>query len=180
MLDTRKPYLGFRTLALLPIVLFLPSVVSFAIAEPGVVWPEYSGVFFHLAILFLINRMDAPAWAKAAGYSWIALDVLTGIMSINEVPYEITWPVRLGGHVFAGLWILMSSLSARDRAVRIVGAITGVWLGSFSFVANIAPEQLLYPASILIIAWFTLLATRYQPAGDAAPTPAASPAAALS
>ncbi|GAA3208059.1 hypothetical protein ACFO1B_18850 [Dactylosporangium siamense] len=152
----------FRTLALLPIVLFIPSLVSFAVSEPGVVWPEYSGVFFHLAILFLVARMDAPQWAKAAGYSWIALDVLTGILSINDVPYEITWPVRLGGHVFAGLWIAVSSVHARSVAIRVVGVLTGVWLGAFSFVADVAPEEALYPAGLLIVVWFGLLAVRYE------------------
>ncbi|MFB7085727.1 hypothetical protein [Streptomyces sp. NPDC056296] len=148
----------FRTLAIAPIILFTPSLVSFVIAEPGVKWPEYTGVFFHLAILLLISRMSAPDWAKAAGYGWIALDVLTGIMTINDVPYEITWPVRLGGHVLAGVWIVMSSAHARQRSLRIIGGLTGLWLGAYSFIANVAPEPVLYPASMLIIVWFTLLA----------------------
>lgn len=158
MLDPHKPYLPLRALAIMPIVLFIPSLVSFAIAKPGVVWPEYSGVLFHLAILFLIARLDAPAWSKAAGYGWITLDVLTGITSINGVPYDITWPIRLGGHVLAGTWILSSSLCARPVAVRVVGAITGIWLGSFSFVAHVLPAPVLYPAALLIIVWFALIA----------------------
>ncbi len=162
MPDPRNVHLSTKTIALIPIVLFIPSLVSFAVAEPGVVWPEYTGVFFHLAILLLVSRLDAPDWAKAAGYGWITLDVLTGILTINEVAYDITWPVRLGGHVLAGVWILLSSLYARQRAIQIVGALTGIWLGSYSFLANIAPEPVVYPASLLIIAWFILLATRYQ------------------
>lgn len=163
MLDPNKPYLSFRTLAVLPIILFLPTLVSFAVAEPGVIWPEYPGVFFHLAILFLIFRMRAPAWTKAAGVAWITLDVLTGIASINGVPYDITWPIRLSGHVFAGTWIATSSLFATRRSIHVVGVLTGVWLGGYSFVANIAPGPLLYPASLLIIVWFALLAWRYDP-----------------
>ncbi|MDI1463549.1 hypothetical protein QEZ54_21435 [Catellatospora sp. KI3] len=175
MRDPDKPYFSFRTAAILPIVLFLPSLVSFAVSEPGVVWPEYSGVFFHLAILFLIARMDAPVWAKAAGYGWITLDVLTGIMAINGVPYETTWPVRLGGHVFAGIWIALSSVYARHAAIRAVGVLTGVWLGGYSFVADIAPEEVIYPAGLLIIVWFALLAARYRPAE--APEPGLAAAA---
>lgn len=162
MLDPSKHYLRFRTIALIPVLLFIPSLVSFAISEPGVVWPEYPGVLFHLAILFLVSRMDAPDWAKAAGYGWIALDVLTGIMSINDVTYEITWPVRLGGHVLAGVWIAVSSACARQWLIRIVGGLTGVWLGSFSFIANIAPEPVLYPAALLIVVWFAVLAMMYE------------------
>lgn len=169
MLDPDKPYLSFRTLAVLPIVLFIPTLVSFAVAEPGVIWPEYTGVFFHLSILFVIFRMRAPAWTKAAGVAWITLDVLTGITWINGVPYDTTWPIRLGGHVFAGTWIATSSLFATSRSIRVVGVLTGVWLGGYSFVANIAPEPVLYPASLLLIAWFALLAWRYDP-DDRRPT----------
>ena len=170
MIDPRKNYLSFRMLAILPILFFLPSLVSFAISEPGVDWPEYTGVFFHLVILFLISRMDAPSWAKAAGYGWIILDVLTGIMNINGVDYDIHWPVRLGGHVLAGVWIATSSACARNLAVRVVGILTGLWLGGYSFVANIAPEEILYPAGLLIIVWFALLAIKYQPTRDADPS----------
>ena len=170
MIDPRKNYLSFRMLAILPILFFLPSLVSFAISEPGVDWPEYTGVFFHLVILFLISRMDAPSWAKAAGYGWIILDVLTGIMNINGVDYDIHWPVRLGGHVLAGVWIATSSACARNLAVRVVGILTGLWLGGYSFVANIAPEEIPYPAGLLIIVWFALLAIKYQPTRDADPS----------
>lgn len=104
-------------LPLLPFVLFLPTLVSFVIDEPGAVWVEFPGVFFHLAILLLISRLDAPDWAKAAGYGWIAIDVLSGILTINAVPYEITRPVRLGGHVLAGVWIAMSSVFLRRHPV---------------------------------------------------------------
>lgn len=179
MADLRTIRLSTRTLAIVPIVLFLPTLVSFAVSEPGAVWVEYPGVFFHLAILLLIARLDAPAWAKAAGYGWIAIDVLSGIMSINEVAYDITWPVRLGGHVLAGTWILMSSVHARHQATRVVGALTGLWLGSFSFVANIAPHLLLAPSSLLIIVWFVLLATTYDATQARTTSTDAAPAAAL-
>ncbi|GJF32527.1 hypothetical protein KNE206_52270 [Kitasatospora sp. NE20-6] len=162
MPDARDIHLRFRTLAVLPIVLFLPTLVSFAVAEHGVVWPEYTGVLFHLAILFLIARMEAPVWAKAAGYSWITLDVLTGILAINGVAHDLTWPIRLGGHVFAGIWIAVSSAFAHRPVIRILGALTGVWLAGYSFVGNVAPEEALYPAGLLIVVWFGALALRYE------------------
>ena len=155
----------FRVLALLPIVLFLPSLYSFAFSEPGVVWPEYTGVFFHLSILLLIARLDAPEWARAAGYGWIAIDVVAGILAINAVEYDIRWPVRLGGHVLAGVWIATASLYARHRVVQVVGVVTGVWLGGYSFVADVAPEEALYPAGLLIVVWFGLLAALYVTVG---------------
>lgn len=157
-----NPRFGFRMIAILPILLFIPSLVSFVISEPGVVWPEYSGVFFHLAILLLISKLDAPTWAKAAGYNWIALDVLTGIMSINGVAHDITWPIRLGGHVFAGVWIAVASACMSRQLIRIIGVVTGIWLGGYSFVADVAPDFVLYPSALLIVVWFALLAAMHE------------------
>ena len=158
--------LGFRTVALLPVVLFIPIVVSFVTTEPGTIWPEYIGVFFHLAVLPLIARMPAPEWARAAGYGWITIDVLTGITAINAVPYDITGPTRLGGHVLAGTWILVSALHARAVPARVLGAVTGVWLSGFSFVAHVVPGPVLYPAALLIVVWFALLAATQRTTDD--------------
>ncbi|MBP2334903.1 hypothetical protein JOF41_001081 [Saccharothrix coeruleofusca] len=69
-------------------------------------------------ILFLISRMDAPMWAKAAGFGWITLDVLAGALLINEVPAELPDQIRLGGHIPAG---------------------TGTWLGGYT--ATPIPER---------------------------------------
>jgi hypothetical protein len=162
MLIAQRELLSFRTLAILPIVFFLPPLVSFFVA-PGAVWIEYPGILFHLAILFLISRMDAPQWAKAAGYGWITLEVLTGVLLINEVPEGIAWPVRLGGHILAGVWIVTASLLARSRAIQVAGVIVGSWLALYSFGSHYLPEPFLYPASILMIVWLGLLAARYEP-----------------
>lgn len=144
-------------------MLFLPTLVSFVIDEPGAVWVEFPGVFFHLAILLVISRLDAPEWAKVAGYGWIAIDVLSGILTINGVPDEITWPVRLGGHALAGVWLAMSSVALRRPLVTAVGVVTGVWLGGCSFVIAHAPEWILAPSSILIMVWFAMLAWVHRP-----------------
>ncbi|GGP67775.1 hypothetical protein [Saccharothrix coeruleofusca] len=163
VLSSDREYLGFRTIAILPLLLFLPPLVSFFV-DPGARWAEYPGVLFHLAILFLISRMDAPMWAKAAGFGWITLDVLAGALLINEVPAELPDQIRLGGHILAGLWIATASLVHRVAVVRIVGAITGTWLGGYTFVAHSLPEPYLRPAAILLIVWLILLATTHRPA----------------
>jgi hypothetical protein len=77
VLSSDREYLSFRAIAILPLLLFLPALVSF-FTDPGSVWPEYPGILFHLSILVLVSRMDAPAWAKAAGFGWLTLDVLSG------------------------------------------------------------------------------------------------------
>ncbi len=134
-----------------------------------------------LRLTILVSRLEAAPWAKAAGYGWVALDVLAGILMINEVAYDTAWAVRLGGHVLAGVWIVSSSLVSRAWPVTVVGVITGLWLAGYSFVGNVLPESFLRPAGILILVWFALLAIFHRPAeGRAAtlsglPRPATSP-----
>ncbi|MFY1650979.1 hypothetical protein ACN27J_08785 [Solwaraspora sp. WMMB762] len=158
MFDPRRHYASLRLVALLPLFLFLPAVIAFFV-DPDVTWGEYLGVFFHLSILFLVSRLPAVPWAKAAGYGWVALDVLAGIMMINGIEYETAWAVRLGGHVLAGVWIVTSSLASHFWPVRVVGVLTGVWLAGYSFVGTHLAEEFLRPAGIMILVWFALLAT---------------------
>ncbi|MFI7121734.1 hypothetical protein [Amycolatopsis sp. NPDC049868] len=134
MLDSRRHYLSLRAVALLPLVLF-----------------------------FLVSRLEAAPWAKAAGYGWVALDVLAGILMINDVPHDTAWAVRLGGHVLAGVWIVSSSLVSRAWPVMVVGTITGLWLASYSFVGDVLPESFLAPAGICILFWFALVAIFHRP-----------------
>ncbi|CAM3843022.1 hypothetical protein KIPE111705_27590 [Kibdelosporangium persicum] len=162
MLDTRRHYASLRSVALLPLVLFFPAVIAFFV-DPDVAWGEYLGVFFHLSILFLVSRLEAAPWAKAAGYGWVTLDVLAGILMINDVAYDTAWAVRLGGHVLAGVWIVSSSLVSSARLVSVVGVITGLWLAGYSFVGEVLPETFLRPAGILILVWFALLAIFHRP-----------------
>lgn len=165
MFDARRHYASLRALALLPLVLFLPAVIAFFV-DPDVVWGEYLGVFFHLSILFLVSRLEAAPWAKAAGYGWVALDVLAGILMINDVAYDTAWAVRLGGHVLAGVWIVSSSLVSKAVPVAVVGVVTGLWLAAYSFVGDVLPESFLRPAGILILVWFALLAVFHRSAQD--------------
>lgn len=146
-----------RTLALVPIALFLPPVISFA-TDPGAKWAEYFGVFFHLSLLCLIARLPAPDWSRAAGYGWVVIDVMAGVLVINDVPEEFSGAVRLGGHVLAGMWIAPCAAYSARWPVRICGAVTGFWLAGYSFVGHVLPTQVLAPASLLLIGWLALIA----------------------
>lgn len=157
MFHSNRPYLSLRAVALVPLILFTPAVITFFVS-PDVLWGEYLGVFFHLSILFLVARLDAASWAKAAGYGWVALDVLAGILMINDIPYDVAWAVRLGGHVLAGTWIVAASLVNRSRIVAVLGIVTGLWLAGYSFVGTVLPEEALRPAGICILAWFAAIA----------------------
>jgi len=111
----------------------------------------------------------------AAGYGWVTLDVLTGSLMINGVPYDTAWAVRLGGHVLADVWIVSSSLVCEAWPVRVIGMVTGLWLASYSFVADVLPESYLRPAGICILIWFALLAIYHRSAEERS-AEAASPA----
>lgn len=173
MLDSNRPYLGLRGVALVPLVLFTPIVIAF-FTDPDAAWGEYLGVFFHLSIVFLVARLDAAPWARAAGYGWVALDVLAGILAINEIPADLAWAVRLGGHVLAGTWIVAASLVNRSRVVTTLGVVTGTWLGAYSLVATSVPEEALRPAGIGIVLWFAAIALLDR--SPATPHPAPAPA----
>ncbi|WP_285730275.1 hypothetical protein [Nocardiopsis sp. ATB16-24] len=177
MLDSARPYLSLRAAAVLPLVLFSPAVVAFFV-DPDVRWGEYLGVFFHLSILFLVSRLDAATWAKAAGYSWVALDVLAGVLVINGIDYDTAWAVRLGAHVMAGTWLIASSLTNRSRTVAILGTVVGLWLGGYSFVGTVLPEEALRPAGILILMWFASIALFDRSEKADKPAVRAQPAAA--
>ena len=147
---------------LVPIVLFLPSLVSFFTVKAGTVWPEYPGILFHLALLPVVANLRAPRFVQAAGYGWIAIDVLAGVLAINGLPFDTYWPVRMGGHVLAGTWIIGSSLLTSKRAVLIVGLITGLDLGGYSFFGTVLPMTFVYPAGILIVVWLILIAVNVR------------------
>ena len=148
---------GVRARALLSAALFVPPLVSFAV-DAGARWAEYPGILFHLSLLLLVPLLNAPTWARAAGYSWLAIDVLAGALLINNVSHDIADPVRLGGHILGGLWVAVASFHSTSLAIRVVGMVGGLWLGGYTFVATIAPEGALAPAGILITIWLILLA----------------------
>jgi hypothetical protein len=145
-----------RMLAIAAIVFFAPVVVTFAVA-PGIWWADYPGILFHLSLFLLVSKLEAPEWAKMAGCSWLTLDVLTGAMTLNNVPHAIADYVRLGGHIFAGMWIVGVSLRG-SRPVRIVGLVTGSWMSLYTFVSPFVPRTALAPASILVLVWLGLIA----------------------
>ena len=145
-----------RVWAVAAIVMFAPVMVTFAVA-PGIWWANYPGILFHLALFLLVPKLDAPDWAKAAGYAWLAIDVTTGVLTMNGVPHAIADYVRLGGHIFAGIWIVTASLPG-TLPVRITGYIGGGWLFLFSFASPFLPLASLGPASIIVLIWLGFIA----------------------
>lgn len=110
-----------RALAIAAILCFVLVVINFALA-PGAFWADYPGILFHLAMFLLIAKLPAPEWARAAGYGWLVLDVMIGALTLNHVPHDIADYVRLGGHIFAGIWLVTAALSG-SRPFSIVGVL---------------------------------------------------------
>ncbi|MBV7388156.1 hypothetical protein KRX11_05760 [Pasteurellaceae bacterium TAE3-ERU1] len=147
-----------RFSAVLAILCFAPVAVML-MQNLRLWWLDYPGIFFHLALFFLVARLDAPVWGKAAGYGWLLLDVTVGVMTLNHVSLDIAMPIRLGGHIFAGIW-LMSCSYRGSWLVRVLGFITGLWLFGFTFVAPALqlPMAALAPASLMTIVWLAVVA----------------------
>jgi hypothetical protein len=149
--------LSVRLIAAAAFIFFAPVVISIIVA-PGAAWGRnYPGILFHLALFLLVAKLEAPEWARAAGYGWLVLDVMTGVLTLNGVPHEIYDFVRLGGHIFGGIWIATASLSG-SLPVKIIGLISGIWLFAFTFASPFLPLTVLGPTSPLILAWLAILA----------------------
>ena len=145
-----------RFLAIGAIAFWIPVVASFAFS-PGARWAEYPGLFFHLNLFLLVYRLDAPDWAKSAGYGWLILDVVVGILSINGAPQVVTANIRFGAHIFGGIWLAVSSLPG-SSLLRIVGVTAGTWLAAFSFVSPLVAPAFLGPVSVLVLTWLAIIA----------------------
>ncbi len=145
-----------RILAIAALLFFVPVIASFAIA-PGIWWINYPGILFHLVLFLMVARLEAPEWARAAGYGWLVLDIAAAVMTMDNVEHNIAYSERYGGHIFAGIW--MVTVSTRGSwPVRITGVLAGGLLFGYSFVARFVPPQALAASSPLILLWLGFIA----------------------
>ena len=152
-----------RAFAIAALLFFLPIVASQAIS-PGAWWTSYPSLLFHLAMFMLVAKLEAPDWAKAAGYGWLLLDITAGVLTLNHASREIAVNVRLGGHVFAGIWLATASLSG-SRLVKVVGILIGASLFAYTFVSPFLPLTALRATSILYLIWLAALAVQNGTSG---------------
>jgi hypothetical protein len=150
--------ISFRSVALAAIAFWIPVMLSFRFA-PGAIWAEYPGIVYHLLMYILVAKLPSPEWARAAGYGWLTLDIMTGVLVLNRVPRAIADPVRLGSHIFGGLWFIMVSLCG-SLPIKIVGVLAGALLFGYTFVSPFLSTVWLSPASVLVLAWLWILAWR--------------------
>ncbi|MBA3947018.1 MAG: hypothetical protein H0X37_20955 [Herpetosiphonaceae bacterium] len=121
----------------------------------------------HLLLFPVIAALPAPPWARAAGYGWLVIDIVTDVMALNGVADTIYLPMRYGGHVSAALWIAVASWQASGM-LRIVGLLLALDLGGYSFIPH-GPIAFLIPSGPLLPLWFALvgrhISRRRRPAG---------------
>lgn len=144
-----------RFTAFASIAFFLPVIYSFGTGF-YVWWLEYLGIFFHLAMFMLVYSLKAPEWARAAGYGWLILDTSMGVLALKGIDPIIIEAIRLGGHLFAGIWIVPTALTG-SLPSKIAGTIAGAGLFLFTFLSPFLSMEALAPASIMLVIWLGII-----------------------
>lgn len=55
------------------------------------------GVTAHLVLLPVVSATGSVLWARAGGYSWIAIDVMLNVAGINGAPLATLMPLVVLG-----------------------------------------------------------------------------------
>lgn len=163
---------SLRTLSIISFSLLIISTPLFIFTEgTGQYIREYLGLIWHLSMFFFINKLPTPEWGKKAGTYWIVLDVLSGLMYLNNL-YGLTGDLSLGivsisltlpeitryaAHIFEGLWLISSNLTTDHKIIKICGVLAGLLLMAYSFVCPFAPEWLLMLNVPFMIVWFIFI-----------------------
>ena len=112
-------------------------------------------------------RADMPATPtadslfKMGDYRLADMD-RCGIMTLCNVPDDIAFPVRLGGHVLCGIWITVVCMFCSDRLLKYLGFFIASWLAVFSFFGGVLDMSLLAVPGVLVVVWLALLGWRYK------------------
>lgn len=160
------------TLAAISFSLLVLSTPFFAFTSGvGQYLREYLGLVWHLSMFFLIHKLPVPEWGRKAGTDWIVLDVLAGLLYLNNL-YGITGDLTLGiatvsltlpnvtryaAHIFEGLWLISSAFTTKNRAIKVCGVAGGCLLAGYSLVCPFAPGWVLFLNVPFIMVWFFLI-----------------------
>jgi len=127
---------------------------------PVIIVATLAFLAFHLSLLPVVAALDAPEWAKASGYAWIAIDNMLNVMTYFGVDGELITPMRMGVHFAAASWIGGASMSAAGTR-RVVGLLAALALVGASLVGPFVPAaargSLLGPAGLLLVVWLILV-----------------------
>src|SRR5262249_49174697 len=101
------------------------------------------GVSSHLVLLPVVCVSDSLPWSRACGYSWIAIDVMLNIASVNGMTLAQVTPFRLGSHVLTSVWIADAALTA-GGVVRAVGIVLAALLAGHALTNPWIPAWVLF------------------------------------
>lgn len=158
-----------KTLAVIGFSLLLVSTPFFAFTSgTGQYIREYLGLVWHLSMFFFIHKLSTPEWGRKAGTYWIVLDVLSGLLYLNNfygitsdlslgiAAVSLTLPnvVRYAAHLFEGLWLISSAIPTQNKTIKVCGLAAGSLIALYSFVCPFAPEWLLMLNVPFMLVWF--------------------------
>ena len=119
------------------------------------------GVASHLVLLPVICVSGRTTWSRACGYSWIAIDVMLNVASINGMTIAAVTPFRLGAHVLAAVWIADAALSAGGLA-RLAGIALATLLAGHALTAPWIPALVLFIPFAMVPLWLAVLGRELQ------------------
>lgn len=160
---------SLKTLSRIAFALLVVSTPFFAFTDGAEQYiREYLGLIWHLSMYFFICKLPAPEWGKKAGTYWVVLDVLSGLLYLNDF-YGITGDLSLGiaavsltlpnvtryaAHIFEGIWLISSAAATSDPVIQRCGVAAGALLAAYSLVCPFAPEWLLMLNAPFLYIWF--------------------------
>lgn len=164
-----------KTLTVIAFSLLVVSMPLFSFSGGiGEYIREYMGLIWHFSMFFFISKLPTPEWGRTCGRFWIVLDVLSGLLYINNF-YGITSDfslgiatqtmtlcatVRLAAHCFEGLWLISSALTTKNRVIKVCGIMSGILIAGYSLVSPFAPGWMLNLNVPFMLVWFVQIVRR--------------------
>ena len=171
---------SLKTLSFISFTFFLCGALLFPLDDGGT-WTyirEYVGLIWHLSMFFFINKLGTPEWGKKAGTYWVLIDVLSGILYLNNFysilgdaslgiassgPFQICYVIRLCAHIFEGIWLISSAITTDNKVIKVCGICAGILIAGYSLVSPFSPTWLLTLNMPFMIIWmFMILIGKYQ------------------
>ena len=119
------------------------------------------GITSHLVLLPVVSATGRFPWARACGYSWIAIDVMLNVASVNGMTLDAVTPFRLGAHVLVAVWIADAAVAA-GALVRLVGLVLAALLAFHAMASPWIPMWVIFIPFMLIPVWLVLLGRAMQ------------------
>ncbi|MGC3992841.1 MAG: hypothetical protein QM779_01705 [Propionicimonas sp.] len=117
------------------------------------------GVGYHLLLLPAVAALPAPAWATAAGFAWMLLDVVLDGAELAGSTIDAR-PLRDGVHLLACVWLVCAGWTAGPVPGVIGTALALAFLARFGLDATRrpVPPRLLTVNALLNVAWMLAIA----------------------